>query len=204
MQNWIFPGFFAAGVLLVLGMFMVWVRKRQDADRVERERYEQAVRDAIERQALLPDGRPACLVCKNTEATEAWPVVDTSWLDKVTAFKELYALTPRYEIRDGEGERYQLLLCSPHKRMCVQKWREVVATQRTILQQMISRVEAEIAQLQGGAMLAWLQQEHEVSAARLRDFMGVSPAPRLLAPGDDGPISMPSMSTTNNAEEREP
>jgi hypothetical protein len=209
-RSLVFPTVFTIAVLIALVVFVVWMRSwRERRAREEdelRKQQQEAIRAAIEKQVLLPDGRPACVVCKSMEATETWPVVDTSWLDKITAFKELYALTPRYEVRDGEGERYQLLLCPPHKRMCIQKWREVIASKRTKVQQMLSHIEAEIAQLQGGAMLAWLQQEHELSMNRLRNFMGSTAAvPQLTAnAGDDGPISMPPMSTKADTSEETP
>lgn len=209
----LFP-FAFVGAIILLALFVIWVRASRDRQRIkeeaEAERREAAIKDAIERQILLPDGKPACVVCHTTEATETWPVVHTSWLDKVTAFKELYALTPRYEVRDGEGERYELLLCRPHKRMCEQKWKEVIASKRMQVQQLFSQIEADIAQLQGGAMLAWLQAEYEKSNQRLRDFMGglplPVPQPQLSAappPDDDKPISMPPMSTKVEEQEDE-
>lgn len=203
----LFPIAFAGGIILLI-LVVSWVRSVHDRARIKEEteavRREEAIRQAIEQQILLPDGRPACVVCHAAEATETWPVVHTSWLDKVTAFKDLYALTPRYEVRDGEGERYELLLCRPHKRMCEQKWKEVIASKRMLIQQLFSQIEADIAQLQGGVMLAWLQDEYEKSRDRLKDFMGTLPnQARLPAPPsipsaqteDDKPISMPPMST---------
>lgn len=206
MRSLLFPVVFSVATLLAVTIFIVllrsWNRKHHVDVEVMKEQRAKAIQEAIEKQILLPDGRPACVVCKNTEATENWPVIDRSWLDKFTAFKELYALTPRYEVRDGDGDRYNLLLCPPHKRMTEQKWKEVIASKRTKVQQLLSQIEAEMAQLQGGAMLAWLQSEHDQSMNRLRDFMG-STVPQLTAGAveDDAPISMPPMSTKTEKDE---
>ena len=205
MRDVIFPVVWVTVSLLLVTGFIVWFtnfrRRKLVEEAVFKEQQEKAVAEAIEKQILLPDGKPACVVCKTTQATETWPVIDTSWLDKITALKDLYALTPRYVVQDGEGERYQLLLCPPHKRMAVSKWKEVIAAKRTKVQQLLAAIESDIAQLQGGAMLAWLQAEHERSMNHLKDFMGTSSVPQLPLHGEDAPISMPTMSTSHVVEE---
>lgn len=206
MRDLVFPFVWVTVSLLLVTGFVIWFtgyRRRKRAEEAHfKEQQEKAVKDAIEKQILLPDGKPACVVCKTAQATQTWPVIDTSWLDKVTMLKDLYALTPRYEVRDGDGERYQLLLCPPHKRMAVGKWKEVIASKRTKVQQLLASIESDIAQLQGGAMLAWLQAEHERSMTRLKDFMGTETVPQLPMFGEEeAPISMPTMSTRSVVEE---
>lgn len=205
MRDLLFPIVWVTVSLTLVTGFVVWFisyrRKKLVEEAAFKEQQEKAVAEAIEKQVLLPDGKPACVVCKSAEATETWPVIDTSWLDKVTVLKDLYALTPRYTIRDGEGERYHYLLCAPHKRMTVGKWKEVLASKRTKIQQLFAQIESDIAQLQGGAMLAWLQAEHERSMTRLKDFMGTSSVPQLPLHNEEMPISMPTMSTRALVEE---
>lgn len=207
MRDPFFPVVFVSAALVLLVVLAIVVTRRRKQSRIDDEAMKDVrkrqLAEAIKMQVLLPDGRPACVVCKNTEATESWPVVDTSWLDKVTAFKDLYALTPRYEVKDGEGERYELLLCPPHKRMCVQRWREAVARSRTKIQVVISEIEAEMAQLQGGEMLAGLQAKHVQSMHQLQSVMGTAGTtiPQLTAAIEEPPLSMPPMSTTQHPTE---
>lgn len=186
-----------------------WLAYRADQRVVEEERKaveQQAIKEAIEKQVLLPDGRPACIVCRSQVATETWPVPTTSWLDKVTLFKELYALVPRYEVRDGDGEHYENLVCPGHKRIAYQRWNEIIATKRMQVQRLITQIESEMAYLQGGGMLAMLREEHKRSGEMFGAMMQQQGGPVRLqlteqATADHAPITMPPMSTRSPAEE---
>lgn len=203
MRSLVFPFAFVFAVAMSVVVFAVWRRRRamsQEHEEARREAERAAIQDAIDKRILLPDGRPACIVCKREEATETWPVVRTSWLDRITLLRDLYALTPRYEVRDGQGDQYELLVCPADKRVAVQRWKEFLAAKRMQMQQTISQVEGEIAHLQSGGMLAGLQREHEESATRLREQGYVEPPSRRLltatsTSSEDGPISMPPMTT---------
>jgi hypothetical protein len=195
----LFPVVWVAVVVFVVVLFWLVIRRQRKRDKATAKERADAIKDAIAKKILLPSGKPACVVCQNTEATERWPVVDSSWLDKFTPLKQLYALTPRYEIQDGQGEQYELLLCSNDKRMIVQKWQEVLSSKRTMVQQLFSQIESELGQLQNGMMLAWARTEHTKSIDRLRTFLGTSGTtiPLLNAREDEhaAPISMPAMTT---------
>ena len=195
-----------AGVV-ALAYAVVWFRSLKRAqdldDRATAERIAQANLEAVAAKVILPNGRPACVVCQSAVATEAWPVIERSWLDKVTALKDLYALTPRYSVTDGYGDEYEQRLCASDKRVIKQKWEEVLAGKRTSVQRLFSQIESELSQLQGGMMLAWARTEHARSASRLHDFLGTVAPLQLAAPivdRDDGPISMPPMSTKASLE----
>ena len=193
--------------VLVVGVIMVFVvfylRGVKKQQLVDDEKTKLAVEDGIARKVLLPNGKPACIVCQRAVATESWPVIQRSWLDKITVFKDLYALTPRYSIENGESEDYKLMLCRHHKRMCVQKWNEFLAAKRTCIQAVFSQIEAELAQMEGGAMLLYLQSQHDHSMEKLTEFLGTAPRPMLRSfhDSEDGHISLPPMTTEKDKTE---
>lgn len=205
MRDTLFPIVWV-GVAITLITFLYFALKK--SRRIEEEEAESrraAIADGIERKVLLPNGKPACIVCQQSVATERWPVIQRSWLDRITFFKDLYALTPRYSIEDGEGEDYELLLCKHHKRMCVQKWNELLAAKRTQIQSVFSQIEAELAQMEGGAMLFYLQSQHENSMEKLTEFLGTAPRPMLRSSNSEqnDHISLPPMTTENGKDKTE-
>lgn len=209
MRNVLFPivfsvaGFVVVAVLIIL--FAGWKRKYDIELAATREAKKKAIDEAIDQQQkdiasrkLMPDGYPACVVCKNSRAMYAWPTVEPSLLDKFTPLKDLHALMPRYEVSTGEGEHE---LCPAHHRMVVGKWKEMIAMKRTRVQLLLSTIETEITQLKAGAMLAWMRTEHLSSMSRLQSVMGSMSAPQLPETIEEEPISMPSMSTRQTATE---
>ncbi len=198
-------------LLVVFAGVIAWFRglkRTQDADdEAKRERAAQAHLEDVQAKVLLSNGRRACVVCHAAQATEAWPVVERSWLDKVTALKDLYALTPRYSVRDGWGDEHEYQLCAADKRVVKQKWEEMLAAKRTQVQQLFSNIESELAQMQGGMMLLWARTQHARAAERLQDVLGALPpqlpAAQVVAVVErqaDGPISMPPMSTKGTSD----
>lgn len=197
MRPLLFPILMPVVIIILVGAFAVWRRARAAReDRTDPER-ERMFKEAVDKKILLPDGRKACVVCGTVEATEPWPLIKRSWLDGITLFKDLYALTPRYEIRDGMGESYEGMLCRHHKRMCVQKWNEFLAAKRNQVQRLFSDIEGELAQMEGHAMLAYLQKQHDESLNSLDTFLGTS-GPKQLTRGseDDDLVQLPNSGPT--------
>lgn len=214
--------YLAAGAMaLVVGTFAVggiaWFRAVQRRERQEdeaRAEVERAVlEEAIAAGRATASGYATCIVCRTSAATAAWPVVDRSWLDGVTLLRDLYALTPRYTVRDGIGSDFEGKVCGACKTVVSQKWNEILADKRTAVQRLLSQHASEISQLQVAGMLAWARAEHERSRTALSVAIGVSraditatamPARSLPAAATavvsvpvvvehDAPISMPSM-----------
>jgi len=206
---------FAAVILVALAVAVAWFRATQRRERQEDEARAEAERavleEAVAQRLATPAGFATCIVCRTAAATDAWPVVDRSWLDNITALRDLYALTPRYRVRDGMGSDFEGKVCSACKRVVAQKWNEVLADKRTAVQRLLSQHASEISQLQVAGMLAWARAEHERSRAALSAILGVSraemAAPALPRPAaatapapvaavvveHDAPIAMPSM-----------
>jgi len=207
MRDIVFPVVWVVTILTIMSFAVLHLRRAKKLQAEEDEQHRLAIEDGIKKKVLLPNGKPACLVCQQAVATESWPVIQRSWLDKVTVFKDLYALTPRYSIRDGEGDDYAHLLCRHHKRMCVQKWNELLSSKRTQIQAIFSQIEADLAQMEGGAMLLYLRSQHEHSMEKLVEFLGgpsvARPILRSVNDDHDAPISMPPMTTENGKEKAE-
>ena len=204
MTSNVFPILWVGIIFGLIALFFLHGRKSKEQLEEERVNRQLAIEEGIKKKILLPNGKPACVVCKQAVATENWPVIQRSWLDRITALKDLYALTPRYVITDGEGEDYEYMLCRHHKRMCMQKWNELLSAKRTQIQSVVSQVESELSQMEAGAMLLYLQKQHEKSSSLL-DNIASGQAPRLPIrdPVDsiEGTISLPPMSTEGEAEE---
>ncbi len=197
MRDMLFPIVWIVIVGAALALVYGRVRAARKQWMEEEEKRRLAIEEGIKTKILLPNGKPACIVCQKMPATETWPVVQHSWLDRVTVLKNLYALTPRYAIKDGAGEDYMFLLCRHDKRMSVQKWNEFLAAKRTQVQAVFSQIEGEIAHMEGGGMLAFLQSQHNRSMERLNEALGGPPRPLLRSVNDehDAPISLPPMTT---------
>jgi len=193
--------------LVAMAFILAWLRgqklRQAELDRAQAEADAALRADLVAQKLLTPDGKHACSVCQSARATDAWPVIERSWLDGVTFLKDLYALTPRYSVRDGYGDEYENRLCGPCKQVVKRKWQEVLAGKRTSVQRLFSEIEQELAQLQGGAMLAWARAENGRSREALFQALGAiqpnAPVVRQLVeavqPGHERPISMPPMST---------
>lgn len=207
MRDMVFPVVWVLAVSALVVVVYLHLRKVKRAQEEEDEHRRLAIEDGIRKKILLPNGKPACIVCGRAEATESWPIVKHSWLDKVTVLKDLYALTPRYSVVDGEGESYELLLCRHDKRMGVQKWNEFLSSKRTQVQAVLSQVETELSHMEGGGMLLYLQAQHERSMEKLADFLGappMRPALRSFNDADHGdPISLPPMTTESGKDKPE-
>jgi len=209
MKDMVFPVAWVIGVLALVVVVYLHQRRARKAEAEENERRKIAIEEGIRKKILLPNGKPACIVCGREVATESWPVVKRSWLDRVTVLKDLYALTPRYSVVDGDGEEYQLLLCRHDKRMGVQKWNEFLSSKRTQVQAVLSQVETELSYMEGGGMLLYLQAQHERSMEKLAEFVGapapVRPALRSFNDSADhgDPISLPPMTTESGKDKPE-
>lgn len=216
MTDLVFPvAYVAFSILFVTGLVLALRRARARAEQEQKERDEQeavAIRSGIDRGILLEDGRPACVICKTLPATEKMVVIRRSWLDRLTPLRDLYALTPRFTVRDGSIE-YANMVCKPCKPTLLQAWNEFLAGKRTKVQETLSHVHAEISYMERGGMIQALQERHVMAVERLQSkTLGgqrLLPA-RATSPsksnglGEDH-ISLPPMSTvTSRTDDADP
>lgn len=180
MQWWQYPLLaFLCGAVVWLAWHTMTEQKKQRA--AEQARREEAQRQLRERGELLPDGRLACLVCLKAAATEFYPKITRSKLDRdPLGHRSLYNQTPMYVIEDDtwSGDA----LCAPHKRMVVRKVEQKLSEIRTRVASLNAQIEEELAAFETIELITWARMECErsvqnVSAVLAKNADKLLPAP---------------------------
>jgi hypothetical protein len=177
MQLWQLP-FFAA--LSAAVSWMIWrvVKEQQKARREEEAQREEARRQLRERGEMLPDGRMACLVCLKAAATDPYPVLTRSKLDRdLLGHRALYHQTPMYVIEDDAWGGPAL--CAPHKRMLVRKLEQKLSEIRTRTANLNSQIEEELAAFETIELITWARMECDRSVQAVQQALDKS-TERLL------------------------
>jgi len=167
--------FWQALTLMVLAAVCAWLGWRlvKGSKRVAAEQQaerEDARRRLSERGELLPDGRLACLVCMKTPATEAYPKVTRSRLDRdPLGHRALYHQTPMYAI--GDDKQSGPALCMPHKRMIVRRLEQKLSEIRTRTANLNSQIEEELAAFESIELITWARMECERSVQAVQQAL---------------------------------
>lgn len=174
-------------VLVVLfGVPALWLAKRgiKERERLQAEataRREEAQRQLRERGELLPNGRLACLVCLKAEATDYYPKIARSRLDRdPLGHRALYHQTPMYVLEDDHdsGEA----LCAPHKRMLVRKIEQKLSEIRTRTANLNAQIEEELAAFETVELITWARLEAERAAFAVQQVLSKSSDKLLPSP----------------------
>lgn len=142
----------------LLFVFRRGLREQAKAREEETARREEAQRVLRERGELLENGRLACLVCLHVAATECWPRIVRSKLDRdLLGHRRLYNQTPMYALEDDVESGPAL--CGPHKRMVVRKLEQKLAEIRQRTANLNSVIEDELAAFETVELIAWARVE---------------------------------------------
>lgn len=178
--------FWWQAVLLVLfGAPAAWLLRRgikeQKRKQVEEDaRREEAQRQMRERGEMLPNGRLSCLVCLKAEATDYYPKIARSRLDRdLLGHRALYHQTPMYVLEDDSvsGEA----LCAPHKRMLTRKIEQKLSEIRSRTANLNAQIEEELAAFETVELITWARLEAERATFAVQQALS-KPTDKLLPP----------------------
>lgn len=187
MQLWQVP-FLAATVAVVFWFIWRVTKEQQKARREEEAQREEARRQLRERGELLPDGRLACLVCLKAPATESYPVLKRSKLDRdLLGHRALYHQTPMYVIEDDNWGGPAL--CAPHKRMVARKIEQKLSEIRTRTASLNSQIEEELAAFETIELITWARMECERAVQAVQHVLDKNTERLLPAAAPTSPTS---------------
>lgn len=160
-------------------------REQQKQKLEEQQRKEEARRQLTERGEMLPDGRLACLVCLKAPATDFYPKIARSRLDRdLLGHRALYHQTPMYVLEDDtySGEA----LCPPHKRMMVRKLEQKLSEIRTRTANLNAQIEEELAAFETVELITWARIEADRASQMVQQVMSAK-TDRLLPAAQSQP-----------------
>lgn len=183
----------AGAVLVLWAIVRAGIEQRRAKN--ESERREEQQRDYLRaRGELLPDGvTAACVVCRRQPATECWPTIGQSWMDRdLLGHRKLHRQAPMYVVRDAFDSGPQL--CLAHKRMVVRKLEEKLGEVSARRAAFNSAIEDELAQLESSGLLIWARTEAEGALQSV--LRSVSMTDVRMLPAPDSNREAPAMTVT--------
>ena len=177
-------GFFALsfGGLAVL----VVRRRRRDAAALAT-----APKREEDKGLLLDDGTAACVACRRATATEAWPRIVHSKLDRDPfGHRELHNQPPMYVVEDDDDRPN--MLCVPCKRLTRMRLEEKLSDIRARMAHINTEIERELACLQSGELLAWAHLQ-STGAVAIQQALEQEETTKLLpeATIDEATVTLP-------------
>jgi hypothetical protein len=169
--------------VLIIG-FVIWRWRTLKHEQQERERQQEAIEQGYRDGLLTRDGQRACMVC-GMPATAYMPVSNASWMDRLPLLNRLFSLPPRYVIEDDTSE--DVCLCRLHKQFAVKKLEEFHAMLRAELSSFNASQADKVAQMDGGALVRLVQQQHKESTRRIT-VETKTPMPQLVQGNRDEPV----------------
>jgi hypothetical protein len=164
-QLWQLP-LLAAALIVLVYLVHVGIRRSRRAREEEDQKRSEALERARERGEVDSEGNSLCVVCLGSRATEAYPVLRQSRMDRDPfGHRRLHNSTPMYGVDDEEWGEPQL--CRPHKRMLVRKMEQKLAQVRSRTSEFNSQVEQELARLESGELLVWARAECQAGTEML-------------------------------------
>lgn len=171
------PAFLWAVILT--GAFLViaaagWLGRLRNA-RIEAEQRRQGeiVEQEIADGLRLPNGKIACVVCREAEATAWLPVIGTSFIDRLNFLRDLYSTTPLYRRRDYISEHRAV--CAKDRDLVASIIDEQLADIRHRTAAFTAEQERHVAALRSGDILQMARAEHVRAAVRISRAVQVVP-----------------------------
>lgn len=190
-----------AGAALVLWAIVragVEQRRAKNAAELREEQQREHLRA---RGELLSDGMTAaCVVCRRQAATEYWPTIGQSWMDRdLLGHRKLHRQAPMYVVRDALDSGPQL--CVAHKRMVVRKLEEKLGEVSARRAAFNSAIEDELARLESIELLTWARVEAESAMQNVLRSVSLSDVRMLPAP--ESKRDAPAMTVTLEPKDEE-
>jgi len=195
-NNPLFIWFWIAAVFAFIAL-VVGTLRRMSQSRAARERSEReaALQAGIEAGHLLPDGKPACIVCGTAEATHALPDVGLSWFERMNPLRSLYGSVHLYRrIEDKFGEAR---LCAADLVLYEALVDDQLAEIRRDSARFSADVDRRISRLRGGEAVLAAQVERDRSIKSIRATYARPSVPQLSAVTTEHEEVAVSKQTTN-------